>query len=461
MSITSKIIRSEFKKAEEAYEFCWDVLITMKTRNMGKGSAVRLMAFQDKLATAIFELQRVRDMIILEEKAYVKNKSRYQFEWFKNKLQTLSKYKKAIDRMVNIAKDLGDAFAHFFYQFEHDLLNEHLSHEVVINHTSGLGELGELAFVKNIKHLNKEFPIYHGITNILRYGDFSFVDLRTLKISRIGELKTKQVDEKKLNGMLYIIDREKVNQKEAKQRLMEERPKDRRERQILGISKFLSIEDKDPKIDGTIVNESYAIKIGELIDECPINGQLSKQLSPGLAFLCFRFKKASLFHKLLNREIDEVERELEKMFTTIVTKLVKSEEKRNSLIIGQLLHVDKKFDPCIPGTIPLFWTNMENKALKKIYFKDSHLISLFNPVHLILDVEKMGFQVDSKYSHPPVRTPDKLFAVVQRFDLFIGYIIRHLMTEEFVLDFIREIQKSPYWGTNAKISMKPQQKIFL
>lgn len=460
MAITSDTIKNEFKKAEEAFEFCWTVLISMKTKKMGKQATDRLMDFQDKLATAIFELQHLRDEIILEEKAYVKNKEKYNFEWFKKRMQLLSKYKEAIDRMVYIAKDLGDAFVYFFYQLEPELLLEHLNHQVVVNHTSGMGELGELAFVKNIKHLDKEMPIYHGITNILRYGDFSFVNLLTLEITKIGELKTKQGVDRTLHCMLYVIDREKLKQKEAQQRIAQERPKDRRERQLLGITNMLSEKEKKPGVERTIVNESYSKRIGELILQCSINRQISKQLSPGLAFLCFRFKKASLYHKLMGREIDEVKRELEKLFTTVVDNLIKPDDERNSLIVGQLLTVHKKFDPCIPGTIPLFWTDMDDKALKEIYFKDSQLVSLFNPVHLILDVEKMGFQVESKYSHPSVKSLGKLFAVVQRFDLFISYIIRHLMTEEFVLGFIREIQNSQYWGKNARISMKPQQRMY-
>lgn len=460
MAITSDIIKNEFKKAEEAFEICWTVLISLKSKKMDKQATERLMGFQDRLATTIFKLQQVRDKIILEEKTYVKNKGKYKFEWFKRRLQLLSRYKDAIDRMIYIAKDIGDAFVYFFYQFEPELLLEHLNHQVVVNHTSGMGELGELAFVKNIKHLDKEMPLYHGITNILRYGDFSFVNLLTLEITKIGELKTKQGDDQTLHGTLYVIDREKLKQKDAKQRMTQETPKDRRERQLLGITKMLSEKDKEPGIDRTIVNESYAKRIGELILGCSINGQISKQLSPGLAFLCFRFNKASLYHKLMGREIDEVKRELEKLFTTVVDDLINPDDERNSLVVGQLLTVHKKFDPCIPGTIPLFWTDMDDKALKEIYFKDSQLVSLFNPVHLILDVEKMGFQVESKYSHPPIKSPGKLFAVVQRFDLFISYIIRHLMTEEFVLDFIREIQNSQYWGTNARISMKPQQRMY-
>ena len=461
MGITAKKIKSEFKKAETAFGFCWTVLIGLKSKNAGENSVDGLMDFQDRLATAIFNLQLIRDKIILEEKDYVRHKAKYKFEWFKKKLQTLSRYKEAIDNMVHIAKDLGDAFVYFFYQLEPDLLQKHLEHQEVINHTSGMGELGELAFVKNIRHLDKEFPLYHGITNILRFGDFSFVNMLTLQVTRIGELKTKKGEGEELHGTLYIIDREKVKKKEAQQRMAQEKPQDRRERQILGISKMLGSQGKDNSFEKAIVNESYAAKIGDLVRECPVNGQIARQMSPGLAFICFSFKKASLYYKLLNREIDEVKSGLEQLFLSTVPGLVKSGEARNALIIGQLLSVDKKIDLCIPGAVPLFWTNMDHTALKRIYFRDAHLVSLFNPVHLILDVEKKGFQVESKYSHKPVRSTDKLFAVIQRFDLFIGYIIRHLLTEEFVLDFMDEIQSGPYWGTNAKISMRPQQRISL
>ena len=55
--------------------------------------------------------------------------------------------------------------------------------------TGIVGERGELEFVKNIKHLEGNLTLFHGITNMLRHGDFSFVDLQRLRITEIGELK--------------------------------------------------------------------------------------------------------------------------------------------------------------------------------------------------------------------------------------------------------------------------------
>lgn len=197
MRITRKIIEKAFLEAETNIEFCWEFLVDLKEFNVEDNDwANRLISFQDKLATTIFNLQSIRDSILLEEKGYVKNKKKYKIEWFKSKLRLLASFRDGIDNVVSLTKLLGDSYAYFFYQHDLELLSEHLSHQIVINHNAGIGERGELEFIKKIKHLEGHFTLFHGITNILRYGDFSFVNLKKLKVEKIGELKTSKVDDK-------------------------------------------------------------------------------------------------------------------------------------------------------------------------------------------------------------------------------------------------------------------------
>ena len=61
--------------------------------------------------------------------------------------------------------------------------------------------------IKNIKHIEGHFTLFHDITNTLRYGDFSFINLKTLKVEKIGELKTKKVDSQTLDLSLTFFKR--------------------------------------------------------------------------------------------------------------------------------------------------------------------------------------------------------------------------------------------------------------
>ena len=208
MPITRKAIENEFAQADKALEHCWGLLIDLKAFSIEtKHFVERFITFQDTLATMIFRLQTLREQIIAEEKSLVTNKSKYKLDWFIKRLKLLARYKKGIDLVVSMGKAQGDAYAYFFYQNDLALLSEHYGHERVINHTAGIGERGELEFLKKVKQIEGNFTLFHGITNILRYGDFSFIDLKSLKVIHVGELKTSQVDHQTLDLNLHLIRR--------------------------------------------------------------------------------------------------------------------------------------------------------------------------------------------------------------------------------------------------------------
>ncbi|MBB5440626.1 hypothetical protein HDC92_004329 [Pedobacter sp. AK017] len=460
MGITTKVIKTEFAKAEESFEFCWVVLAEMKVRSQfSEGFAARLLEFQSQLATTIYRLQSVRDKIILEEKEYVRNKNAYNFEWFKAKMKLLSNFKSGIDNVVSLAKNLGDAYIHFFYRNDIELLNEHLSHQKIINHTASLGELGELEFIRNFKNMGTKMTIFHGITNILRYGDFSFFDLKTRRIVEIGELKTKKIDDQRIEFKLTLFDKKKIEEIQPAKNFPSELPKDKRERQLANITKFLSPKDKSPTIDKSLINESYSEQVNKLVKFCKINGIHIDQVSPGLNFTCIKFKKASLFSRTFLRDYEKQMNMDGETLRAAAIKLMKPSTKDNSIIVGGLLQSAHDEDHSIRGTIPVFWMPLSLEVLKSIYFKDVHVVSTFNPIHVIHDVEQLGFKVESKYNSNDQDSGDKKLRVIQNFDLFISYITSHLMTEAFVLDTIRATQDTEFYSKDMRIAVRPQQRM--
>ena len=101
---------------------------------------------------------------------------------------------------------------------------------------------------------------------------------------------------------------------------------------------------------------------------------------------------------------------------------------------------------------------MDYDILKRIYFIDCAVISLFNPAHLIDELSDIGFKVDSKYVSKPQKV-DTSDQVIQRFDLFISYIMNYLLTESFVTDAIKEVVEYAKNKTLSKVSIKLQQHI--
>lgn len=453
IQITKQLLKKEFSEAEKSFEFCWNILVMLKhPRKRKKGYESDLLIFQEKLANTIFQLYSVREQIIKLEKHYISNKSKYNYSWFNAKMKTLANYKTGVDYVANIAKSFGDAFAYFFYQKDIELFTEHLSHQRIVNYNAGIGERGELEFIKNVKHIQGNFILFHGITNVLRYGDYSFIDLKTLRTIGIGELKTKLINPEKINLTLTLIKRN-PNLKKGKIHNSKDE-KDRRKRQLLNISNFLNKEIESDKNVNLFV-QNYSSNVESLIFKSKLKEAAYEKVSDGLAYACIKLKKTSIFNRVYcsNFKTDSLHQA-----TGTINSLVKKGSTINSIIMGQLLYNPDFTDKNTPGTVPIFWHPINHKALKKLYFGDCFVISLFNPAHLIETIEEMGFAIDSKYGREKLQfdsTPKK--NSVQYFDLFISYIMNFLMSEDFVIQSIKETISEKYEGPTI-LQMKPQQK---
>lgn len=457
MKIFKKNIKKEFKVADSNLEFCWSVLEKLKTsKSFNSDFANNFIKFQETLAETILRLQYLRGDIIFDEKYYIKNKKKYNFDWFKAKMKRLSDYKKGVDSVIYISKSLGDAYAYFFYQFDRNLYTKHLDHERVVNHLFSSGKLGELEFIKKVKHIDGYFTLFHDITHVLRYGDFSFIDLREFKIKRIGELKTKTIDKTTLESTLLMFDREQVQLKN--ELTADERPINSREdRQKLGIINFLK-NKTELNLDYKMNNPSYSKEIEKLISEARINQNNINKVSPGLAFSCYRQKKASLYTRIFNRKIDDdFTNEQVKIDIQGTVKSLMKPELQNSLFIGELLYDHKLRDKSLRGTIPLFWHSIKIDYLYKIYFTDCLIFSFFNPGHIINEVQELGYKVYSK-QFPKQVNENKIEKSVEKFDLFYPYITNYLMTENFIKQAILKIEGDYDGHDIQKVFIKPQQQ---
>lgn len=461
MKLSKKAIKIQFQEAEKTLEWCWQVLSNMKYPDKTKKEAPKqIIIFQDKLAALIFNLHIIREEIISEEKRIVRNKSKYSDKWFVNRLRVLSSFKKGLDKVVNIAKSFGDAYAYFFYRFDLDMLTEHLTHQRVINSTAGIGEWGEIEFLKSIKQIDGNFALFHGITNILRFGDYSFVDLKNNKVIEIGELKTKQKSETEYEFHLHLLKYSKTrkdNRIETSKKVAT--PKStRKERQLEGISTFLKNAKDTATFKVDLENNFYYKDLEFLFNTTKVNTGQCKKVSPGLAFSVFKFKKMPLFSKLFSKDVRHLIDKIEPPVLEIATQLIKPDSNNNSIILGQLLYDPDFSDKNTPGTAPLFWCPLNIDLLKKLYFLEFHVMSLYNPIHLINDVEALGFIVESKYADN-TNTKGRIH-IIKDFYLFISYIINHLQTESFVVDSLTEAVKKAGGSQDKSILIKLQQRVF-
>lgn len=207
-----------------------------------------------------------------------------------------------------------------------------------------------------------------------------------------------------------------------------------------------------------LFNPTYSKEVEKLILSSKQNDSQFIQVSDGLAFSLLKTRKTSLFHNIFYKDFIKhgIGEKFNENYVEVVKKLIKKGADDNGIIVGQLLYNPDLTTKNTPGTVPLFWHPINIKALKQLYFLDTIVVSLFNPVHLISEIENMGFYVDSKYSKKKVEV--KQAKCVERFDIFISYIINFLMTEAFVLESIKDVENNYKTYGNAKILIKPQQK---
>jgi hypothetical protein len=117
----------------------------------------------------------------------------------------LNGYTKAIEEALAIGRALGDGFAWLFYERDPDLIREHFKRQRQKLLPPGVGGMGESVALKKLQGLGGQLLIYHGTTTFLRMGDISFIDLKTMRVASVGEIKTRSLGGNKYEMNLRLV----------------------------------------------------------------------------------------------------------------------------------------------------------------------------------------------------------------------------------------------------------------
>jgi hypothetical protein len=206
---TRKEVRACIDDADWSFRTCWQTLISLKKAEGLDGHA--LLDFQPVLASALFKLDDAYRRLVQYRGVLIQKKASYSPARFRLRMRALDQDRKALRSAIGVGRNLGDAFAWTFYQFDQPLLELHFKHPANPHTPPGIGGRGELEFIKQARPRGF-LMLYHGITNFLRIGDVSFFDPGSGRISGIGELKSKHVEPGKLIVRMHTIstNREKI-----------------------------------------------------------------------------------------------------------------------------------------------------------------------------------------------------------------------------------------------------------
>ena len=382
--IASEDVRCIIDKAEKTLCECFEMLMDFRYAKNDIGKSV--LKFQPTIAECLSDLMLFYQKLQREKDELISIKNNFDKQTFSDLMKTNAKYSKAISKIIEIGKNMGDAFVWFFYKDSRKELEQHFEHEPTGLYVGGIGGQGELEFVKNCNNIDGLYVIYHSITTMLRIGDFSLFDYEH-GIVGVGELKTKNIDNK-LQVTATITSKADIQLPvlpEGQNIKFEDRIKDVRkdfpniERQLGAHEILLNAKESDRS------SEQYSSYEYEMFDALVPSSPYSVNSDCSLMILGTWSQYDSLYDILLGEE--DFTGCLEGEFQEKVKSLMKPESPYNMLFVGGLNTTVSRL------SIPILWWGIDEKMCRDIYFGKLKITTIFNPAKLIQCFIDDGFNV--------------------------------------------------------------------
>lgn len=382
--ISKETVKQNIDIAEEALNKCFNMLMDIKHSSDSLGDA--LMNFQPLLADCLYKLMVFYQELQTEKDYIVSQKSSWEQPVFKDAITQNAKYIKAVKEVITIGKSLGDSFAWFFYYQNRPALDMHFEHPSTGLFVAGVGGKGEIEFIKHNQNLDGLFTVYHGITDMLRVGDFSLY-ANGMGIVGIGELKSTQQDNR-ISVTANITS--KVNIKVPAEAVNTDQSFDDRiktlQKSFPSLPRQIEEQDKLMKVKESEHSSNFYADyeydvVNKLCKEAPLALNSDNSL-----LLCATWSAhKSLCDIMLADEHVAAPKEL----STYALELMKPESPYNEAIISKI--DTRMFCP----RMPILWWKIDDKLCRDIYFKRVVISTVFNPAKLLRLFADQGFQVIS------------------------------------------------------------------
>jgi hypothetical protein len=444
--ITKSKIIERINFCEEKFNKCWNTLSNLKENK----AIEELASFQIDLAECIYTLTEVHHLIKKEQNDITGRINNLNLSWCKKRLKTLSHYNYTINTTISIGKSIGDAFVWYWYRLESDQLVEHGLHENDFYFPTGIGGLGELEIVRNLPLIEKQFVLYHGITNILRIGDVSLFDIEKMQLSGLGEIKSK-IDETNKGRITVSItmltpksreffDIEKFNVVIDEDITSDYIDPERFKRQLSKMGdtvKKLDLEINNDDIH-VVEKKTYFDELQVLISNSRINQMTTKKVDQGLIIMTLNINRKNLANRILKKAP-----KFKNTNENVILSIFDYESDENGKILSTI-HIEYKKGGTevnlTMGTKPLFWQDIDINKLKKIYFLNTIVFTIYNPLFFIKSLRENGLiieKVKNKIEIYKQTTKGKM--KVGKFNYFIDLVNKNLYTEKSVTEALKKI----------------------
>ena len=382
--ITYQKAKLTIDRAEETLKKCFDMLMSIKHPSEALGDS--LINFQPILSDCLYELMAFYQELQTEKDYIISQKSIWVEERFKSTIKTNAKYLKVVKEVITIGKSLGDAFAWFFYAKNHQELDKHFEHPSTGLFVARVGGKGEIEFIKKSQNLDGLFVIYHGITDMLRIGDFSLY-ANGVGIVGVGELKSQRKD----NHIAITANiTSKINLKIPSEAItspltFEEEIK-LLQKSFPSLPKQIEAQDKLMSVQASDYSTNlYSDYEFDVVSNLSKKSPLALNADNSLLLCASWSAHDSLFEILFNDEHADIPNEL----TNYALNLMKPESPYNEAIISE---IDTQMSV---SRMPVLWWNISDELCEDIYFKRVIISTVFNPAKLLRLFVDNGFQVVS------------------------------------------------------------------
>ncbi len=447
--------KNVIEDAENTFNKCFDILVNIK--HASKMSNELILDFQPLLAECLYELMTFYQKLQDEKKYIISHKNVWEQEKFKELITHNAKYVKIVKETIEIGKTLGDAFAWIFYYQNREQLEMHFEHESTGLFVAGIGGKGEIEFIKKNQNINGLFVVYHGITNMLRVGDFSLYAIDR-GIVGVGELKSKQIGDK-INVTVNISSKVKISKFFENQQT-----ECSFEENIKKLQKDFPSLPKQIKVQDSLMNAQKSNHSSDAYADYEYN--IIEHMSPETSFALNADNSLLLYadwregESLFDFLVCNKQNSLNEDFTKYVTKLKAINSPYNQFIVSE---IDTKM---FSHRIPVFWWKINDELCKKIYFKKVLILTIYNPAQIIQLFLDEGFEVTNFDKIEDIKlekiSNDKRIEVGS-IQMYTDLINHNLMKTESVFSTVKIVMNEFENGkipTDTKISVRINQNNF-
>ena len=400
-------LREVVNRAEANYEKAFLILSSVKEFK----PASDLPQFQPLLARTMLELSNAYRQLSQKRKALIRKKASVKQEWFVAQLRMVQRRQEIVQSAIAIGQALGDSFAWFFYQRDPDLLEKHREQQRQDRLPPGIGGLGERVFIDHTQLMGNSLVLYHGVTTILRLGDFSLIDMSTLRVCGIGEIKTSRADDTGCCLSVSMLVRKDSNHGlpvdgpavvdgpaplvTAAEDFtpMSQHQSERMERQLAAIAESVkpsAVETRDLEAK---LNPGKSLEaLAHVLTTAEEEGQGAKAVGKGLIFTAYKLPQGSLYDRLTPKRKPNLKNLFEKI-PSEVERITLPEAEKNSLEISTFLHHGNGRYALPWGTVPFFWWQLPQTAIRRVMLVEMVVLTMFNVGMFVALLEAEGFEV--------------------------------------------------------------------